>query len=89
MRLIGADSLKNMLPWRDLSYTVQPDMKIHTGGEMSLGRGLIHCRSSEQKLNMKISTEAEVVELSDYVPFNITLCQFMEAHGYPLKSNVV
>ena len=64
-------------------------MKIRNVGAMSLRWGLIHCISPKQKLNTKSSTEAKVVELSDYVPFNISIRIFMEAQGYPLKSNVV
>ena len=54
-------------------------MKIHTGGEISLVWGLIQCRSSKQDLNTKSSIEAEVVGLSDYVPFNILIRLLIEA----------
>ena len=37
---------------------------------------------------MKSSTEAEVFNRSDYVPFNISILLFMEAQVYPLKLNV-
>ena len=60
-------------------------MNTHTGVAMSIGWGLNHCRSSKQKINKKSSTEAEVVGLSDYVPFNISIRLFMEAQGHPLK----
>ena len=50
------------LRWRCLrcSYAVHNDMRNHTGGGLSMGRGLIHSKSSKQNLNTKSSTESEV-----------------------------
>merc|ERR1712232_1262490 len=64
-------------------------MRSHTGGVMSFGRGVIHARSNKQKLNTKSSTEAEVVGVSDYLPFNIWVKMFMEDQGYKLKENIL
>jgi len=33
-RILGADSMVNLLTWVDASYAVHDDMKIHTGGCM-------------------------------------------------------
>ena len=46
-------------------------MKSQTGGAMSLGLGVLHGKSTKQKLNVKISTEAEIVRLSDYLHCNM------------------
>ena len=43
-RVIGTGLLIDLLTWIYPSYVVQPDMNSHTGGAMSLGWGLIHCR---------------------------------------------
>jgi hypothetical protein len=51
--IIGADSLGKLRTWVDASYAVHPDMKSHTGGAMSFGRGGISCKSTKQKLNTK------------------------------------
>ena len=56
---------------------------------MSLGTGVIHTRSTKQKLNTKSSTEADVVGTSDYMPYNIWLRNFMKVQGYELKDNVI
>ena len=40
----------------DAEYVVQTNMIIHTGGAMSFGTGLIHIKSSKQKLNTQSST---------------------------------
>ena len=51
-------------------------MRSHTGGAMSLGFGLIHGNSSKQKINIKSSTEAELVGNSEYIPYNIWVVMF-------------
>ena len=56
---------------------------------MSLRWGLINCRSPKQKLNTKSSIVAEVIGLSDYVPFIISIRLFVKAQDYPIKSNVL
>jgi hypothetical protein len=39
---LSADSLRNVRWWVDASYSVHPDMRSHTGGAMSLDRGVIY-----------------------------------------------
>ena len=68
VRIIGAQTLQNLYTWVDAAYGVHDDMKSHTGGAISLGTGVIHTRSANQKLNTKIYMEEEVVDTSDYVP---------------------
>ena len=55
----GATSLTSLFAWVDVAYGVHDDFKSHIGGAMSLGIGSVHTKSSKQKLNTKISTEAE------------------------------
>ncbi len=86
MRL-GADSLFEMKTWVDASYAVHPDMKSHTGGCISFGIGVLLAMSAKQKLNVKSSTEAEVVGASDYLPNCIWTRMFMEAQGYKMKES--
>ena len=86
--VLGADCLTVLKTWVDAAYGVHHDMKSHTGGVMSLGRGVIMCKSSKQKLNTKSSTEAEVVGASDYLPNTIWAKSFLEAQGYEIKENI-
>ena len=46
---------------------------------MSMGVGAIHAKASVQKLNMKISTETETVGVSEYLPYNIWMMNFIHA----------
>ena len=70
-RIIGATSLCEIFTWIDAVYAVHDDMKSQTGGVISMGHGVLHCKSGKQKLNVKSSTEAELVASSDYVPYNL------------------
>ena len=42
----------------DASYATHIDMKIHTGSLMTMVKGNIISKSTKQKINTKISTEA-------------------------------
>ena len=77
-RTIGADNLSELFTWIDASYAVHPNMRGHTGGAMFFGQGVIHARAGKQKLNVKSSTEAELVGMSEYLSYNIHITNFME-----------
>ena len=90
VRIIGASSLLELYTWIDAAYGVHDsDLKGHTGGCMSFGTGTVHQRSSKQKINVKSSTEAELVGSSEYVPYNVWLKNFLESQGYVINDNVL
>ena len=64
-------------------------MRGQAGGCMSFCRGMVHGRSSKQKLNTKSSTESELVGLSDYIPYTIWMKNFMNGQGCKIKKAVV
>jgi hypothetical protein len=86
--ILGADDLTIMRTWVDASYAVHDDMRSHTGGVVSFGRGAVMSKSLKQKLNVKSSTEAELVGASDYLPFPIWGKNFLWYQGYCLRENV-
>ena len=59
--IIGSDNIYEMLTYKDTSYTPHDDMRGHTSSCMTFGWGLIHAKSSKQKLNTKISKELQHV----------------------------
>ena len=89
VRVIGCEDMDNLYTWIDAAYGVWTNMRSQTGGCMSLGLGMIHCKSSKQKLNTKTSTESEIVAMSDYLPYNIWFKNFMKGQGYVFKRNVI
>ena len=88
-RTIGAASLTEILTWIDAAYAVHDNMRSHMGGLISLGTGVIHAKSSMEKINTKSSTEAEFVGCAEYLPYNIWFLHFMRAQGYEIKKNTI
>ena len=86
---LEADNLHVIKWWADGSFAVHPDMRSHTGGCMTLGRGVIYGTSRRQKLNTKSSTEAELVAADDIMPQLLWTRYFLEAQGYDIKENIL
>jgi hypothetical protein len=86
---LEADSMHIVKWWVDASFAVHPDMKSHTGGVMSLGRGAIYGTSTRQKLNSRSSTEGELIGVNDVMPQVLWTRYFLEAQGYGVKENIV
>jgi hypothetical protein len=84
---LSADFLHNVKWWVDASYAVHPNIRSHTGGAMSLGRGVIYGTSKRQKLNTKSSTEADLVGVDDVMPQVLSTIYFLEAQGYKIDEN--
>ena len=59
--VLAADVTGKIWWWVNASYAVHADMKSHTNGTLSLGKGSIYSTSSKQKLVTRSSTEAEVI----------------------------
>ena len=77
VRIIGAENLTDIYTWIDAAYALNPDMRRQTGGTILMGVGVIHGKSSKQRFNVKSSTEAELVGVNEYMPYNIWLFMFM------------
>ena len=75
--------------WVDAAFAVHHDMKSHTGGMMTMGRGALYSISKKQKLNTKSSTEAELVGVDDLMPQILWMRYFLEAQGMKVSDNVV
>jgi len=86
---LQADSLKIAKWWVDASYAVHPDMKSHTGGLFSLGKGGIYGTSTRQKINAKSSTEAELIGVAEVLPQILWTQYFLEAQGYTSKDTII
>jgi hypothetical protein len=74
--------------WVDASFAVHPNMRGHSGGGLSLGRGFPIVSSTKQKLNTRSSTETEIVGADDFMPAICWTHYFMKAQGYGVKDNI-
>jgi hypothetical protein len=86
---LGADSLEELLSFVDVSFAVHHDMKSHTGGGASFGRGIMMSLSKKQRINTSSTTESEVVGVADYLPNTIWMMKFLEAQGYKMKASIL
>ena len=81
--ILGADDIQTMYTFVDASFAVHDDVKSHTGGVITFGRGGIACISTKQKVVTKSSTKAELVGASEYLPSTIWVQYFLQAQGFP------
>jgi hypothetical protein len=84
---LEADSERILKWWVDASHAVHPDMKSHTGGTLSMGKGSTCSASKSQRLNTKSSTEAEVVGVDDVMAQVLWIRYFLEAQGRKVEKN--
>ena len=86
---ITVDSLTTIRWYVDASYGVHSDCKDHTGMMMTLGAGASKSMFKAHKLNMKSSTEAELVGVYDVLPDLFGVKSFLEDQGYKIEHNVL
>ena len=86
---IGADEITKMKSWVDVSYGVHHDCRSHTGGCISFGWGVLLTKCQKQKLNVKSSTEGEIVGVSDFLPNMVWCRMFLSAQGITLEENTL
>jgi hypothetical protein len=75
--------------WVDASFAVHPNMRGHSGGELSLGQGFPIVSSTKQKLNTHSSTETKIVGPDDFMQAICWTRYFMKAQGYAIKDKVL
>ena len=86
---LEASSVLSVKWWVDASFAVHKDMRSHTGGTMSLGKGSIYSTSTRQKLNTRSSTEAELVGVDDVMPMVIWARNFLREQGYMVEESTI
>ena len=85
---LEADSLQVIKWWINGAYATHANMRSHTGGMLSLGKGAVYGASTPQK-NTRSSTEAELVGVDDCMPQILWTRYFLEAQGYQIQDSVV
>ena len=80
-KYIRVDGMGLMRTYVDAAYAVHLDMRGHSGGIVSLGRGVVQSKSSKQKLNAKSSTEAELIAASNFIPWTVWIKRILECQG--------
>ena len=85
--ILSADRTHILKWWVDAEFAVHPNMRGHSRGGLSLGRGLPIMGSTKEKLKTCSSTESEVVGADYFMPHICWTRYFMEAQGYCVDDN--
>ena len=68
---------------------MQPDIKIHTGATMSLGKGLMYSVLVRQNLNTRISTEADMVGIYHVVTIISWIKYLLDAQAHSIGTYIL
>ena len=80
--LILEDDDSGVLKWYiDGSFAIHNDMKSHTGINLTMGKDTIYGDSFKHKLNLKSSTEAELISVSNGINQVLWAKYFLECQG--------
>jgi hypothetical protein len=78
---LDASHYSHPVVYIDASYAVNRDYKSQAGACMFFGTGSLFCRSNKETINVKSSTEAELVALSDHMSGVLGIIHFLEEFG--------
>ena len=87
--ILSIDKSGNIKCYIDASFSVYKDMRSHTCGFMTMGKGGANIQSSKQKLNTKNSTEEELVGVDNVLTQVIWTRYFLKVQWYDIHGNVV
>ncbi len=87
--ILGADTSGVMNWYVDASFAVHANMRGHTRGGLTMGKGFPIVSSTKQKLNTCSSTESELVGVDDMLPSILWTRYFLKAQGYGVSDNVI
>jgi hypothetical protein len=75
--------------WVDGSHGVHPTLRGHTGGCMSLGKGMQMSISTKQKMNSRSYTKTEIIAVNDLMPSLLWTNYFLEHQGYSSENTIL
>ena len=75
--------------WVDALFAVHPNMRGHSGGGSSMGRGFPIVSSTKQKLNTRSSTEMEVAGADNFILAICWMQHFVLAQGCDVIDNIL
>ena len=87
--ILSIDKSGNIKWYVDALFAVHKDMRIHTGGFVTMGTGGAYVQSSKKKLNTKSSTEAKLVGVDDVLTQVIWTRYFLKEQGHMIQDNFI
>ena len=87
--VLAADDSKDLMWYVDCAFGVHSDYKSHTGGGLTMGKGFAITVSKGHRLNVRSSTEGEIVSVDDCLSLVLWSRKFMIAQGYGCNRNII
>jgi hypothetical protein len=87
--VLGAKKDGLLMWYVDALFAVHPNMRGHTDGGLTMGRGFPITASTKQNLNTRSSTESELVGVDGMMPIIIWTCYFLLLQGYGIVENLL
>ncbi len=85
--ILGADNEEMLMWYVNALFAVHPNMRGHTSGGMTMGRGFPISVSTKQKLNTKSSTGKVLVGVDSMMPIILWTRYFLLSQGYGVIEN--
>ena len=87
--VLGARDTRILKWWIYASFSVHPNIRGHTVGVLSMGRGFPVLTSIKKKLNTRSSTEEEIVGVDDCMPAVCWTRYYLESQDYSFAENIL
>ena len=87
--VLGSKNEELLMWYVDTSFAAHPNMRSHTGGGLTMGRGFPISVLTKQKLTVKSLTEGELVGVDDMMLIILWARQFLLAQGYGIVENLL
>jgi hypothetical protein len=87
--ILGADGTGIINWYVDASFAAHANMRGHTGGALTMGRGFPIVSSTKHKINTQSSTESELVGVNDMISSILCTQYFLNHQGYKVNDNII
>jgi hypothetical protein len=86
---LGADGTGVLNWYVDASFAVHANMRWHTGGALTMGKGFSIVSLTKHKINTRSSTESELVGVDDMMSLIIWTRYFLKDQGYKVSDSII
>ena len=86
---LKADLVDTIQWWIDTAYGMHLDMKGHSGGIMSLGKGAVYSKLSRHRINLRSSTKSDIIGVDNHIPGVLWALRFLGGQGFKVNENII
>ena len=75
--------------WIDSAYGVHPDLKVHSGVMMLLGKSTAASKPRKNSINSKSSTESEIIGVDNHMHFFLWTLWLLGGQIFRVNKDIV